>query len=168
MTRKLTKKQQAAAEKAAAEAAAKRKARREKLFKHRGVVLLLGETVIKRYESLQAFHAENCQCNISTTSKRISKCVDGWLPDGMIARYEGDEYKEGRPLQTEKARQSDGDGVKAAMRRDLAESEAKIEAIYEAWRRGEIDVYQRNEQVCWLENHVRALRNRIKNKLVTD
>ena len=83
----------------------------------------------------------------------------------MIARYEGDEYKEGRPLQTEKARQSDGDGVKAAMRLDLAESEAKIDAIYEAWRRGDIDVHQRNEQVCWLENHVRVLRNRIKNKL---
>lgn len=152
-------------------AAATKKRTKSDYFSARPVVLLLDGKVVERYPSLKDFHEANCTCNLSTTCKRLSRCADGWLPDGLVARYEGDEDKEGVMLVSVKARQrgrKTDPHSKASMADELAESEAKIERLYDEWRRGEITVYERNEQVAWLENHVKVLRERIKNKRKED
>lgn len=133
------------------------------ICKKRKVVVLKDGRVVRRYASLQDFYAgEQLDCNIATASKRISGCVDGWLLDGCVARYKGDEKKAGRMLRTEKVREQKGGSERMEMRRELAETEAKIEAIYKAYDDGELTMQERHEKLGWLEHHRLVLRQRLK------
>lgn len=135
------------------------------MFTKRPVVLMKDGEVVERYGSLAEFHeawAEN-SVDMTTTQKRVAKRLDGWLPDGMVARYEDEKGAEGRELAKHMARQTLDGSPKAKMQREMSETSEKIEAAYEAWRRGEMTTEERNAEVVWLENHVKVLRERIKN-----
>lgn len=49
-------------------------------------------------------------------------------------------------------------------KKDLAETEAKIEAAYDACERGEITYQERADRLGWLQNHAAVLRQRLNVK----
>lgn len=140
-----------------------------KRFHKKAVVVLKDGVEIERYDSLQTFHEALCECALATAAKRLLNHIDGWLDDGMIARYEGEEHEEGRMLMKSRSRsQESGGGIKQQWRKELEETERKIDQLNEDWRAGLITTQERHEQICWLQNHRLVLQRRIKNPITND
>ena len=121
--------------------------------------------IVERYKSLKAFHEKYPYWSLATLSKRIGQCLDGWMDDGRKVRFFADRHEEGRPLMVSKIRdQSYREGEKAKLRRQLDETEAAIDRLYERCDAGEITIEERNAELGWLQNHAGVLRNRINDK----
>ena len=117
--------------------------------------------IIERYGSLHAFFEAYPIGNYAAVSKRVAQCVDGWMPDGKIVRYFKDREKDGRPLVLSKVRSNVKMDEREEWRKDLEETEASIQAAYDACDRGEITYEERAQRVGWLQNHAIVLRRRL-------
>jgi hypothetical protein len=142
---------------------------RQNLFAKKRVVVMQGGKVVEIYDSMREFreaYPVTVECVIS---RRLTNHVDGWLEDGKIARYEGDEDAEGRQIQPQKGRPMQVSDRKR-WTDDLAETEAKIKEAYELCDRGEITYEERAQRLGWLQNHVYFLKRRlgIKDKDIED
>lgn len=135
------------------------------ICKRREVVVLKDGKVQETFPSLQAFAFRYGKAlNMATVSKRVKKHVDGWMPDGMVARYAGDEDEAGRMLQTSKSRKQEPLTDRAKWQQELDETEKKIQAAYDDFDAGLITIVQRHERLGWLTHHAEVLRNRIKTR----
>ena len=132
-----------------------------KYFTNKRVVVKKDGIIVERYGSLQAFYEAYPVGNYASVSKRVAQCVDGWLPDGKVARYFRDRDKDGREIMLSKVRDNNRMTEREEWRKDLEETEAKIDEAYEACRRGDITFEERCQRVGWLQNHAAFLRRRL-------
>ena len=140
---------------------------KQDLFAKKRVVVMQGGKVVEIYDSMREFreaYPVTVECVIS---RRLTNHVDGWLEDGKIARYEGDEDAEGRQIQPQKGRPMQVSDRKR-WTEDLAETEAKIKEAYELCDRGEITYEERAQRLGWLQNHVYFLKRRLGIKDIED
>ena len=122
-----------------------------------------GGKVVEIYDSMREFREAYTVTVECVISRRLTNHVDGWLEDGKIARYEGDEDAEGRQIQPKKGRPMQVSDRKR-WKKDLADTEAKIKEAYELCDRGEITYQERAERLGWLQNHAKVLRQRLNIK----
>ena len=136
-----------------------------KIFNSRAVYILKHGKVVETFPTLTAFWRRYPVSNISTLSKRIRSCADGWLPDGKVARFEESIKDPGRPLATEKAHpHTAARTIRDEINDDLQLTEAKIDELYAMCEAGKITIEERQREVGWLQNHVAVLQNRLKQK----
>ena len=133
---------------------------KQDLFAKKRVVVMQGGKVVEIYDSMREFREAYPVTVESVISRRLTNHVDGWLEDGKIARYEGDEDAEGRQIQLQKGRPMQVSDRKR-WTEDLADTEAKIKEAYELCDRGEITYEERAQRLGWLQNHAAVLRQRL-------
>ena len=123
---------------------------------------MVDRCIVEQYRNLKDFCDAYPLSSYNCISQRIRNCLDGWMPDGKTVRYFADRTKAGRPLVISKIREKkeEIDGRKR-WKKDLAETEAKIEAAYDACERGEITYQERADRLGWLQNHAAVLRQRL-------
>ena len=133
--------------------------------KHIVVVLKDGE-IVEQYDSVKDFYAVYQIKTYSCIADRIRLRKDDWLPDGKIARYYPDRHKAGTPLRMQMIREPKEKAFdeRKMMKKDLEETEAKIQEVYDACDRGEITYAERTERLGWLQNHAAVLRQRLNIK----
>jgi hypothetical protein len=136
--------------------------KRQELFTKKRVVVMKYGVIVERYPNLNAFVRAYPLASYNCISQRVRNCLDGWMPDGKTARYYCDADKPGRPLVMSKIRDRDEEiDEKKQWKKDLAETETKIKAAYDACDRGEITFEERHAQIGWLQNHAAVLRQRL-------
>lgn len=137
----------------------------KKSYNTRKVYVLQNGVIVETFNTLTSFHANYPVAAVSTISKRIKSCVDGWLPDGKKARFRESIDDEGRPLDFTKVHlRPNTPTKKTVVNDDVLETERKIDELYAAYERGEITIEERQTRVGWLQNHVAVLKNRLKRK----
>lgn len=121
--------------------------------------------IVEQYPNLKAFVKAYPLATYNCISGRICDCKDGWLPDGKVARYYVDRDKAGTPLRMQMIREKENTvSERKMMKKDLKETEAKMQEVYDACDRGEITYAERAERLGWLQNHAAVLRQRLKIK----
>ena len=122
--------------------------------------------IVERYPNLRSFVNAYPLATYNCISGRVCDCKDGWLPDGKIARYYVDRDKAGTPLRMQMIREPKEKAFdeRKMMKKDLEETEAKMQEVYDACDRGEITYAERVERLGWLQNHAAVLRQRLKIK----
>lgn len=130
----------------------------EKYFTGKMVVVMVDGCIVEQYRKLKDFCAAYPLASYNCISQRVKNRLDGWMPDGKTVRYFADRTKVGRPLVVSKIREKN---ERKQWKKDLAETEAKIEAAYDACERGEITYQERADRLGWLQNHAAVLRQRI-------
>lgn len=140
------------------------------IFKKRLVVVLKDGEIVEQYNSVKDFYAVYQINTYSCIADRIKLRKDGWLPDGKIARYYADRHKAGTPLHKTMIREPKDDtpNERKMMKKDLAETEVKIQEAYDACDAGEITYAERTERLGWLQNHAKVLRQRLNIKSKED
>ena len=83
------------------------------------------------------------------------------MPDGKIVRYFKDRDKDGKPYQLSKVRDNEKMSEREQWRKDLEETEAKIQEAYDLCDAGEITFEERHSRLGWLQNHAAVLRRRL-------
>ena len=133
--------------------------------KHIVVVLKDGE-IVEQYDSVKDFYAVYQIKTYNCIANRIRLRNDGWLPDGKIARYYPDRHKEGKQLHKAMIREPKEKAFneRKMMKKDLADTEAKIQEAYDLCDAGEITYAERTERLGWLQNHAAMLRQRLNIK----
>lgn len=134
-----------------------------KYFSKRQVIVKneAGE-IVERYMSLKEFHAAYPMAGAyNSVAKKVCGLVDGWMPDGKIVRYFEDRDKDGKTFQLSKVRDNEKMSEREQWRKDLEETEAKIQEVYDLCDRGEITYEERAQRVGWLQNHAIVLRRRL-------
>ena len=135
----------------------------EKYFTKKKVVVMVDGCIVEQYRNLKDFCDAYPLASYNCISQRIRNCLDGWMPDGKTVRYFADRTKAGRQLVVSKIREKDDEiGGCKQWEKDLADTEAKIEAAYDACERGEITYQERADRLGWLQNHAAVLRRRLK------
>ena len=130
-------------------------------FTKRRIVVKKAGEIVERYGSLTAFCKAYGFEQTSSVSKRLTRLVDGWMPDGKIARYFADRDKDGRPLMLAKVRKKEKMSEREEWRQDLLDTEAKIQEAYDLCDAGEITFEERHKRLGWLQNHAIVLRKRL-------
>ena len=130
-------------------------------FTKRRIVVKKDGEIVERYGSLTAFCKAYGFEQTSSVSKRLTRLVDGWMPDGKIARYFADRDKDGRPLMLAKVRKKEKMSEREEWRQDLLDTEAKIQEAYDLCDAGEITFEERHQRLGWLQNHAIVLRKRL-------
>ena len=130
-------------------------------FTKRRIVVKKDGEIVERYGSLTAFCKAYGFEQTSSVSKRLTRLVDGWMPDGKIARYFADRDKDGRPLMLAKVRKKEKMSEREEWRQDLLDTEAKIQEAYDLCDAGEITFEERHQRLGWLQNHAAVLRKRL-------
>lgn len=122
--------------------------------------------IVEQYPNLKAFVNAYPLAKYNCISGRVCDCKDGWLPDGKVARYYADRDKAGTMLRMQMIREPKEKAFdeRKMMKKDLEETEAKIQEVYDACDRGEITYAERTERLGWLQNHAKVLRQRMKIK----
>ena len=134
-------------------------------FTKKRVVVMKDGVIVERYPNLKAFVKAYPLATYNCISGRVCDCKDGWMPDGKVARYYKDRDKAGTPLRMQMIREREKTvSEREQWRQDLAETEAKIEAAYDACDRGEITYQERADRLGWLQNHAAVLRQRLNIK----
>jgi hypothetical protein len=83
------------------------------------------------------------------------------MPDGKIVRYFKDRDKDGKPFQLSKVRDNEKMSEREQWRKDLEDTEAKMQEAYDLCDAGEITFEERHRRLGWLQNHAAVLRQRI-------
>ena len=135
----------------------------EKYFTKKKVVVMVDGCIVEQYRNLKDFCAAYPLASYNCISQRVKNCLDGWMPDGKTVRYFADRTKAGRPLVVSKIREKDDEiDERKQWKKDLAETETKIQEAYDACERGEITYQERADRLGWLQNHAAVLRQRLK------
>ena len=136
------------------------------IFKKHLVVVLKDGEIVDQYNSVKDFYKVYQMKTYNCIANRIRLCRDGWMPDGKIARYYADRHKTGTLLHKAMIREPKEKSFdeRKMMKKDLEETEAKIQEAYDACDRGEITYAERTERLGWLQNHAAVLRRRLKPK----
>ena len=129
--------------------------------KRRIVVKNEAGDIVERYGSLTAFCKAYGFEQTSSVSKRLTRLVDGWMPDGKIARYFADREKDGRPLMLAKVRKKEKMSEREQWRQDYEDTLFKIQEAYDLCDAGEITFEERHQRLGWLQNHAAVLRCRL-------
>lgn len=136
-----------------------------KYFTKKKVVVMVDGCIVEQYQNLKDFCAVYPLTSYNCISRRVRNCLDGWMPDGKTVRYFADRKKAGRPLAVFKIREKDEEiDERKRWKKDLAETETKIQEAYDACERGEITYQERADRLGWLQNHAAVLRQRLKIK----
>lgn len=139
------------------------KDKRRSLFRCRPCVVLKDGVVVERYDSMNELWRAYPIGNVATLSKRLRRHKDGWLPDGKVARVEGEEDVEGTPINESMIRSQESHRSEAAALMDeIKECEARIQAAYEDCEAGRITYEERHRRTAWDKNHVEVLEARLK------
>ena len=132
------------------------------LFTNKRVVVLKDGVIVERYPNLKAFVKAYPLATYNCTSVRIRDCKDGWLPDGKVARYYADRNKTGTLLRMSMIREHENKvSEREQWRRDLEDTEAKIQEAYDLCDAGEISFEERHQRLGWLQNHAVVLRRKL-------
>ena len=136
------------------------------IFKKHLVVVLKDGEIVEQYNSVKDFYKVYQMKTYNCIAERIRLCRDGWMPDGKVARYYADRHKAGTPLHKAMIREPKEKAFdeRKMMKKDLADTEAKMQEVYDACDRGEITYAERAERLGWLQNHAAVLRQRLKIK----
>lgn len=137
-----------------------------KIFNKHIVVVLKDGEIVEQYDSVKDFYAFYQIKTYNCIADRIRLRKDDWLPDGKIARYYPDRHKKGTPLHKAMIREPKEKAFdeRKMMKKDLEETEAKIQEVYDACDRGEITYAERADRLGWLQNHAAVLRQRLNIK----
>ena len=139
--------------------------KKQEPFKKKRVVVLKDGVIVERYPNLKAFVKAYPLATYNCISGRICDCKDGWLPDGKVARYYKDRDKAGTLLRMRMIRERENTvSEREQWQQDLAETEAKIQEVYDLCDAGEISYEERHQRLGWLQNHAAVLRQRLKIK----
>ena len=140
------------------------------IFKKHLVVVLKDGEIVEQYNSVKDFYKVYPIKTYNCIAERIRLCRDGWLPDGKVARYYADHHKAGTPLREMMIREPKEKAFdeRKMMKKDLADTEAKIQEAYDACDLGEITYAERTERLGWLQNHAKVLRQRLNIKSKED
>ena len=139
--------------------------KRQEPFTKKRVVVLKDGVIVERYPNLKAFVNAYPLATYNCISVRICDCKDGWLPDGKLARYYADRDKAGTPLRMQMIREREKTvSEREQWKKDLDETEAKIQEAYDLCERGEITFEERHQRLGWLQNHAAVLRQRLNIK----
>lgn len=122
--------------------------------------------IVEQYPNLKVFVRAYPLATYNCISGRVCDCKDGWLPDGKVARYYADRDKAGTLLHKTMIREPKDDtpDERKMMKKDLAETEEKIQEAYDLCDAGEITYAERAERLGWLQNHAKVLRQRLNIK----
>lgn len=136
------------------------------IFKKHLVVVLKDGEIVEQYNSVKDFYKVYQMKTYNCIAERIRLCRDGWMPDGKVARYYADRHKAGTPLHKAMIREPKDDtpDERKMMKKDLAETEEKIQEAYDLCDAGEITYAERTERLGWLQNHAKVLRQRLNIK----
>lgn len=130
--------------------------------KRRIVVKNEAGEIVERYGSLKEFHAAYPTTGTyNSVAKKVCNLVDGWMPDGKIVRYFKDRDKDGRAFQLSKVRDNEKMSEREQWRKDMEDTEAKIQEAYDLCDAGEITIEERHQRLGWLQNHAAVLRHRL-------
>ena len=133
-----------------------------KYFSKRRIVVKKDGEIVERYGSLKEFHAAYPTTGTyNSVAKKVYGLVDGWMPDGKIVRYFKDRDKDGKPFQLSKVRKIEKMSEMEQWRKDLEDTEAKIQEAYDLCDAGEITFEERHRRLGWLQNHAVVLRRRL-------
>jgi peptide subunit release factor RF-3 len=77
------------------------------------------------------------------------------------AVYKIDRDKDGKPFQLSKVRDNEKMSEREQWRKDLEDTEAKIQEAYDLCDAGEITFEERHQRLGWLQNHAAVLRRRL-------
>lgn len=136
--------------------------RKQGLFKKKRVVVMKYGVIVERYPNLTAFVKAYPLATYNCISVRVCDCKDGWMPDGKVARYYADRYKAGTLLRTNMIRKQEKNvSEREQWRKDLEETEAKIQEAYDLCDAGEITFEERHQRLGWLQNHAVVLRRKL-------
>ena len=131
-------------------------------FSKRRIVVKKDGEIVERYGSLKEFHAAYPTTGTyNSVAKKVYGLVDGWMPDGKIVRYFKDRDKDGKPFQLSKVRKIEKMSEMEQWRKDLEDTEAKIQEAYDLCDAGEITFEERHQRLGWLQNHAVVLRRRL-------
>ena len=131
-------------------------------FSKRRIVVKKDGEIVERYGSLKEFHAAYPTTGTyNSVAKKVYGLVDGWMPDGKIVRYFKDRDKDGKPFQLSKVRKIEKMSEMEQWRKDLEDTEAKIQEAYDLCDAGEITFEERHRRLGWLQNHAVVLRRRL-------
>ena len=118
--------------------------------------------IIERYGSLKEFIAAYPMTGTyNSVAKKVCRLVDGWMPDGKIVRYFKDRDKDGRAFQLSKVRKIEKISEMEQWRKDLEDTEAKIQEAYDLCDAGKITFEERHQRLGWLQNHAVVLRRKL-------
>ena len=118
--------------------------------------------IIERYGSLKEFIAAYPMTGTyNSVAKKVCRLVDGWMPDGKIVRYFKDRDKDGRAFQLSKVRKIEKMSEMEQWRKDLEDTEAKIQEAYDLCDAGKITFEERHQRLGWLQNHAVVLRRKL-------
>ena len=132
------------------------------LFTKKRVVVLKDGVIVERYPNLKAFVKAYPLATYNCTSVRVRDCKDGWLPDGKVVRYYEDRDKAGTLLRMQMIREQENKVSKREQcRKDLEDTETKIQEAYDLCDAGEITFEERHQRLGWLQNHAAVLRHRL-------
>ena len=139
-------------------------------FTKKRVVVMKDGVIVERYPNLKSFVNAYPLATYNCIADRIKLRKDGWLPDGKIARYYADRHKAGTPLHKAMIREPKEKAFdeRKMMKKDLADTEAKIQEAYDLCDAGEITYAERTERLGWLQNHAKVLRQRLNIKVKED
>ena len=136
--------------------------KKQEPFTKKRVVVLKDGVIVERYPNLNAFVRAYPLASYNCISVRVCYCKDGWLPDCKIARYFTDRDKAGTPLRMQMIREKKNMVSESEQwRKDLEETEAKIQEAYDLCDAGEISYDERHQRLGWLQNHAAVLRQRL-------
>ena len=131
-------------------------------FTKRRIVVKKDGVIVERYGSLKEFHAAYPMTGTyNSVAKKVCGLVDGWMPDGKIVRYFKDRDKDGKQFQLSKVRDNERMSEREQWRKDLEDTEAKIQEAYDLCDAGEITFEERHKRLGWLQNHADVLRHRL-------
>ena len=132
------------------------------LFTKKRVIVLKDGIIVERYPNLKKFVEAYPLATYNCISVRVCDCKDGWMPDGKVARYYADSEKAGTPLRTQMIRDKVNTGSEREQwRKDLEDTEAKIQEAYDLCDAGEITFEERHQLLGWLQNHAVVLRRKL-------
>lgn len=118
--------------------------------------------IVERYGSLKEFIAAYPMTGTyNSVAKKVCGLVDGWMPDGKIVRYFKDREKDGKRYQSSKARCVEKMSEMEKLRKDLEDTESKIQEAYDLCDAGEITFEERHQRLGWLQNHAVVLRRKL-------
>ncbi len=130
--------------------------------KRRIVVKNKAGEIIERYGSLKEFYAAYPTTGTyNNVAKKVCGLVDGWMPDGKIVRYFKDRDEDGRAFQLSKVRKIEKMSEREEWKKDLEDTEAKIQEAYDLCDAGEITFEERHQRLGWLQNHAVVLRRKL-------
>ena len=132
-------------------------------FSKRRIIVKNAEgVIIERYVSLKEFIAAYPMTGTyNSVAKKVCGLVDGWMPEGKIVRYFKDREKDGKRYQSSKARYVEKMSEMEQWRKDLEETESKIQEAYDLCDAGEITFEERHQRLGWLQNHAVVLRRKL-------